>query len=240
MRENLVKQAVSFLTNPGTQSTPTEKKKAFLESKGLTAEEIAEAQRRVETKGAEPAASAAAPGSPQGVPADRREAVALAPPQYAGGPAEASGHGTVHVGPAAAATSSQAVLLLRRRLADIEHERGCLLEALRMLGDPSVTAGGRVAAALPLAVAAPAAAAALASATPALAPPAPAPGPPSPEAPPPPPPAVPTPAAKAAPARKPWEVAPRPSAPAASTGEAPLRDDDPDLMDIIPPAKKDD
>lgn len=50
MREDLIKSAVSFLADPKVQSAPLAKKVSFLESKGMTSEEIAEAMARVNGK----------------------------------------------------------------------------------------------------------------------------------------------------------------------------------------------
>ncbi|KAI9284881.1 peroxisomal membrane anchor protein conserved region-domain-containing protein [Umbelopsis sp. AD052] len=61
-REVMLKSAVSFLSDPKVQSAPLAKKVAFLESKGLTAEEIEEAMSRANGKSTEPT-TAAAPGA---------------------------------------------------------------------------------------------------------------------------------------------------------------------------------
>ncbi|CAO3693860.1 unnamed protein product [Umbelopsis ramanniana] len=61
-REVMLKSAVSFLSDPKVQSAPLAKKVAFLESKGLTAEEIEEAMSRANGKTTE-AATVVAPGA---------------------------------------------------------------------------------------------------------------------------------------------------------------------------------
>ena len=58
----MLKSAVSFLSDPKVQSAPLAKKVAFLESKGLTAEEIEEAMSRANGKTTE-AATVVAPGA---------------------------------------------------------------------------------------------------------------------------------------------------------------------------------
>ncbi|KAI9497424.1 peroxisomal membrane anchor protein conserved region-domain-containing protein [Zychaea mexicana] len=50
MREDLIQSATSFLTDPNVQSAALTKKVSFLESKGMTAEEIEEAMARVNGK----------------------------------------------------------------------------------------------------------------------------------------------------------------------------------------------
>lgn len=65
MREDLVKSAVSFLSDPKVQSAPLAKKVSFLESKGMTAEEIEEAMGRVSGKTTvQPATSSATTVAP--------------------------------------------------------------------------------------------------------------------------------------------------------------------------------
>ncbi|KAI8144327.1 peroxisomal membrane anchor protein conserved region-domain-containing protein [Fennellomyces sp. T-0311] len=59
MREDLIQSAVSFLTDPKVQSAALTKKVSFLESKGMTAEEIEEAMSRA--NGKTPTSTAVAP-----------------------------------------------------------------------------------------------------------------------------------------------------------------------------------
>ncbi|KAG0298492.1 hypothetical protein BGZ97_004041 [Linnemannia gamsii] len=60
VRENMVQQAVSFLSSPSVQSAEESKKTAFLEKKGLTLKEIEVARARVAGTATAPAVSAAA------------------------------------------------------------------------------------------------------------------------------------------------------------------------------------
>ncbi|KAF9921457.1 hypothetical protein FBU30_008482 [Linnemannia zychae] len=60
VRENMVQQAVSFLSSPSVQSAEESKKTAFLEKKGLTLKEIELARARVAGKATAPATPAAA------------------------------------------------------------------------------------------------------------------------------------------------------------------------------------
>ena len=48
LNEQLIKSAVSFLSSPNVKSAETVKKVAFLKNKGLSAEEIQEAFKRVD------------------------------------------------------------------------------------------------------------------------------------------------------------------------------------------------
>jgi len=137
MRESLIKQAVNFLSNPGLASTPTEKKRDFLKGKGLTDEEIDEATRRAEEKDAAPAAAVVGPAAEAPAAAAAPQPVA----RVAGGSAQAlplppPRAGMVGAGlqPTSRGASVQAVLLLQRRLAELEHERACYIEALESLG----------------------------------------------------------------------------------------------------------
>lgn len=50
MREELITSALSFLSDPKVQSAPLAKKVSFLESKGMTSEEIEEAMARANGK----------------------------------------------------------------------------------------------------------------------------------------------------------------------------------------------
>merc|ERR1712137_676951 len=61
LRENMVSNAVKFLSNENVAKSPLVRKVAFLESKGLTNEEITEALRRVGQGGAD---STSAPSAP--------------------------------------------------------------------------------------------------------------------------------------------------------------------------------
>ncbi|KAI9024225.1 peroxisomal membrane anchor protein conserved region-domain-containing protein [Hyaloraphidium curvatum] len=62
LRENLVGQAVSFLSSAKVQSSPKDRQDAFLKNKGLNDAEIAEARRRV--AGGAPSPSASPSGTP--------------------------------------------------------------------------------------------------------------------------------------------------------------------------------
>lgn len=67
IREDLVSSALTFLNDPKVQSSPLAKRLSFLESKGLTQEEIAEVLNRLNNpqSQATPNASSAAPPLPQ-------------------------------------------------------------------------------------------------------------------------------------------------------------------------------
>lgn len=77
LREDLISSAISFLSDPKVQSAPLAKKVSFLESKGMTSEEIEEAMARVNGKSTGASTSAAAAAAP---------VVAAGPPSAAGGP----------------------------------------------------------------------------------------------------------------------------------------------------------
>lgn len=69
IREDQVVNAVAFLSHPKVQSSPESTKRAFLERKGLTADEIAEAFRRVPpAPSPAPAPAAALPSTSAPVP----------------------------------------------------------------------------------------------------------------------------------------------------------------------------
>lgn len=69
MREDLIKSAVSFLSDPKVQSAPLAKKVSFLESKGMNSEEIEEAMSRVSGKApSTPAAQTAVTAYPSQQP----------------------------------------------------------------------------------------------------------------------------------------------------------------------------
>ncbi|KAG0286242.1 hypothetical protein BGZ96_009608 [Linnemannia gamsii] len=85
VRENMVQQAVSFLSSPSVQSADESKKTSFLEKKGLTLKEIEVARARVAGTATAPAVSAAAPVAspePQQQPQQQTtyQAAAGAPP----------------------------------------------------------------------------------------------------------------------------------------------------------------
>ncbi|KAJ8660572.1 hypothetical protein O0I10_003619 [Lichtheimia ornata] len=85
MREDLIQSAVSFLTDPKVQSAALTKKVSFLESKGMTSEEIEEAMSRANGKApaATTTATAAAPVAtqqPGGAVVPYNTAVATQPP----------------------------------------------------------------------------------------------------------------------------------------------------------------
>lgn len=262
MRENLIKQAVTFLTNPGLKSTSVEKKKEFLKGKGVTDEEFDEAVKRVDENEKAPSAAPAATASTS---ASTAAPTARSPMSLVnrGPPASAVPAATVvqrrhnvgaerglsHRRAPSAASSGQATLLLRRRLAELEHERACYLEAIAALGDDvpeDETSVEHLPAAVPAAppsappvTAAPAQASSVAKA-PAVAVSA------SPTA------TSPTASSSGvAPTKKPWEgsssgagvpgTGGTEGAGSASSGSGAvggtLRDDDPDLVDIVPPPK---
>lgn len=85
MREDLIQSAVSFLTDPKVQSAALTKKVSFLESKGMTSEEIEEAMSRANGKApsATTTTAAAAPVAtqqPGGAVVPYNTAVATQPP----------------------------------------------------------------------------------------------------------------------------------------------------------------
>lgn len=61
MREDLISSAINFLNDPKVQSAALTKKVSFLESKGMTAEEIEEAMARASGKA--PSSNATAAGT---------------------------------------------------------------------------------------------------------------------------------------------------------------------------------
>ncbi|KAI9266841.1 peroxisomal membrane anchor protein conserved region-domain-containing protein [Phascolomyces articulosus] len=81
MREDLIQSATSFLSDPKVQSATLAKKVSFLESKGMTTEEIEEAMGRVNGKssggGTSTTTAAAAPVA--GVPAVAGQSVSQVP-----------------------------------------------------------------------------------------------------------------------------------------------------------------
>lgn len=66
MREELITSAISFLSDPKVQSAPLAKKVSFLESKGMTSEEIEEAMARANGKAATVPTTATTSNVPQG------------------------------------------------------------------------------------------------------------------------------------------------------------------------------
>jgi peroxin-14 len=85
MREDLLNSAINFLQDPKVQSATMAKKVSFLESKGMTSEEIQEAMRRAgggaATAAAAPAGQAlAAPNYTNGMPAGYGPIMMQAPP----------------------------------------------------------------------------------------------------------------------------------------------------------------
>lgn len=60
LREDLISSAISFLSDPKVQSAPLAKKVSFLESKGMTSEEIEEAMARMNGKSTGASTSTAA------------------------------------------------------------------------------------------------------------------------------------------------------------------------------------
>ncbi|ORX45435.1 hypothetical protein BCR36DRAFT_333314 [Piromyces finnis] len=83
LRENLVSSATSFLKDPKVQKAPLAKRVAFLESKGLTQEEIKEALSRADGNGAQSNAVVAAGGAPQ-LPSNPYMQIVQPPPKYLG------------------------------------------------------------------------------------------------------------------------------------------------------------
>ncbi|RUP45603.1 peroxisomal membrane anchor protein conserved region-domain-containing protein [Jimgerdemannia flammicorona] len=67
-REELLQSAVKFLKDPNVQSSPLAKKVAFLESKGLTPDEIEDAMARASGKAVVPAAPLPVAGAPAPAP----------------------------------------------------------------------------------------------------------------------------------------------------------------------------
>ncbi|KAI7872116.1 peroxisomal membrane anchor protein conserved region-domain-containing protein, partial [Spinellus fusiger] len=88
MREDLITSAISFLSDPKVQSAPLAKKVSFLESKGMTSEEIEEAMARANGKStgtggiSGPTAATVAVGGPVG-----RGVQSLVPPPVPARPA---------------------------------------------------------------------------------------------------------------------------------------------------------
>ncbi|KAL7317170.1 peroxisomal membrane protein pex14 [Mucor circinelloides] len=66
MREELITSAISFLSDPKVQSAPLAKKVSFLESKGMTSEEIEEAMARANGKAATVSTTTTTSSVPQG------------------------------------------------------------------------------------------------------------------------------------------------------------------------------
>lgn len=66
MREELITSAISFLSDPKVQSAPLAKKVSFLESKGMTSEEIEEAMARANGKAATVSTTTTTSSIPQG------------------------------------------------------------------------------------------------------------------------------------------------------------------------------
>jgi len=130
MREALVKQATNFLNNPGLKSQTLDKKREFLKGKGLTDEEIEEARKRTEEVAVSQAQTDTMLGSIAGS--------AIPGAQAGTGISTATGNAAAANGTRASmvprGSTLQAALLLRRRLAELEHERACYIEALEALG----------------------------------------------------------------------------------------------------------
>ena len=68
LREDLISSAISFLSDPKVQSAPLAKKVSFLESKGMTSEEIEEAMARVNGKSTGASTSTTPPAVANGPP----------------------------------------------------------------------------------------------------------------------------------------------------------------------------
>ncbi|KAH9490083.1 peroxisomal membrane protein pex14 [Bulinus truncatus] len=86
-RENLINTAVKFLQNPKVMSSPLYQKKAFLEKKGLTAEEINIAVQRSGVKETENSLQTSGAGPPVNYESVNQQTsqtiVAIPPPQSA-------------------------------------------------------------------------------------------------------------------------------------------------------------
>ena len=65
MREDLIQSAISFLTDPKVQSAALAKKVSFLESKGMTSEEIEEAMSRANGGAPSTTATSSVASAPQ-------------------------------------------------------------------------------------------------------------------------------------------------------------------------------
>jgi len=86
LRENLVSSATSFLKDPKVQKAPLAKRVAFLESKGLTQEEIKEALSRADGNAPQSSAVITAPagaGAPP-LPPNSYMQIVQPPPKYLG------------------------------------------------------------------------------------------------------------------------------------------------------------
>jgi peroxin-14 len=68
IREDLVTSAITFLSDPKVQASPLAKRLAFLESKGLTQEEITEVLNRLNTPQTTNTTTAASAGGAPPVP----------------------------------------------------------------------------------------------------------------------------------------------------------------------------
>lgn len=86
VRENMVQQAVSFLSSPSVQSAEESKKTAFLEKKGLTLKEIELARARVAGAAATPAPVSTAPIASNSQQQQQQQPQAQATYQAAGAP----------------------------------------------------------------------------------------------------------------------------------------------------------
>eukprot|EP00397_Hematodinium_sp_SG-2012_P015418 GEMP01015699.1.p1 GENE.GEMP01015699.1~~GEMP01015699.1.p1 ORF type:complete len:279 (+),score=74.25 GEMP01015699.1:1243-2079(+) len=114
MREEVIKQAQKFLSNPIVLAKPVGEKEQFLDKKGLSKEEIAEAMRRAASPTSVPSHDTSASSNHSSLPSNSailthpHTAYALATPS----------HGTL------------AVTFLRKRLADLDYERAVICHAL--------------------------------------------------------------------------------------------------------------
>lgn len=145
MREAVVKQAVTFLSNPSVKSQSWANKRQFLEGKGLTEEEINTARERHEQQEANPVtaststmgATAAAHAGPVAAPQSGSSLPWLQKanmgPQTSAVPSPTASTPTK-------ASHTQALLLLQRRLAELEYERASVLSAIEALGGPLAAA----------------------------------------------------------------------------------------------------
>ena len=68
IREDLVSSALTFLQDPKVQSSPLAKRLSFLESKGLTQEEITEVLNRLNNPSQYPASAPTASSNPPPLP----------------------------------------------------------------------------------------------------------------------------------------------------------------------------
>eukprot|EP00927_Polykrikos_kofoidii_P066006 TRINITY_DN61684_c0_g1_i1.p1 TRINITY_DN61684_c0_g1~~TRINITY_DN61684_c0_g1_i1.p1 ORF type:complete len:222 (+),score=35.71 TRINITY_DN61684_c0_g1_i1:135-800(+) len=127
MRETLVKQAVNFLREPGLKSISWEMIKPFLTTKGLTDEEIMEAQRRFWWGAAKVGEASCQHYTQDSTSVFNGPILSMPPATSAVSCTEIIG------GPASA------VEFFKRRLVELEHEHACYCMALKALSASAVT-----------------------------------------------------------------------------------------------------